>query len=142
MQREVGSKGIVLAVLVAAAAGCLAPRVAVMTNRVGNRYPAREPDCALEFAYSSPGDQLKDLKKYEVVAMLGTSSSLDVGDEWSDELKEALRPEACRVGADRVVMLMVGSASNIPGASRSGGAFQALRRRSEATAKRSAPSDD
>jgi hypothetical protein len=132
---------VVVWALLAAAPRCV-PRVAVMTTRVGNRYPAKEPDCELEFDYSSPGEQLKDLKKYEVVAMLGTASRNDVGDEWSDELKEALRPEACRVGADRVVMLMVGSASNIPGVTRSGGAFQVLRRRPVAVTRRAAPSDD
>ncbi len=93
----------------ALALGGCAP--AVMTTRIGTRYPSKEPDCKLRFDYGDPMKAMQWMQKYDLVAMIGLGSLSKPLDEWTDDLKEAVRGEACRVGADVVVMMSSSSSS-------------------------------
>ena len=67
--------------------------------------PSKPEDCELKYDYGSPMEAMKWMGSYDQVGAIGAASYGKVPDEWTDALKREIRPYACRLGADVVVMM-------------------------------------
>ena len=83
-----------------ASTGCL---YGVYVDRgAGRPLPARPPDCELRFEYADDEVPLTRASRSESV---GTLTLYHQADEflWTEQVKEKLRPQACRIGGEVVV---------------------------------------
>ena len=99
-------------------------------------YPSKPATCELTYDYSSPMEAMKWMSGYDQVGTIGVGKSFGkVGDEWTDALKKMVRPDACRLGADVVVMVM--TSQSIAG----GGASYYLYRKLDGVAAPASPTN-
>lgn len=70
---------------------------------MGERHPSRGDRCELKFAFRDPQKALPPGK--ELIGIVGVELAAD---EWTPEMKEAVRPEVCRIGGDTAVISVVG----------------------------------
>ncbi len=75
------------------------PPLVFQTLQMGGRYPAKPENCPMRFEYMNERE-LPFLARYE---LLGQVTLNYVSAEFTDVVKDVLRPEACRLGGDVVV---------------------------------------
>ncbi len=122
-------KPIFVALACLGASGCL---YGVYSSRTGRPYPPNPADCQLRFDYLDQQSMFELATDYFPV---GDISIYHQPHEfvWTDQVKEKLRPEACRLGGELVAFrgLTEGSAFEYPV-----GDFTVFRRRNRSTADR------
>jgi hypothetical protein len=88
-----------LVLVLALVAGC----VNVSWNRIGDRFAPRPEDCHIEYQY---GDASKALALGSSgYLQVGTITVVKGGDDFSDAMKKRVRPIACEIGGDAVMMV-------------------------------------
>jgi hypothetical protein len=79
-------------------AGC----VDVSVTRVGDRFPPNAKDCQLEFQYG--GLQKAMQMSQSGYVQVGTITVVKGGDSLTDEMKKRVRPHACEMGGQFVML--------------------------------------
>lgn len=87
------------ALVLALVAGC----VNVSWNRIGDRFAPRPEDCHIEYQY---GDMTKLMALTgSGYVQVGTITVVKGGDDFSEAMKKRVRPIACEIGGDAVMMV-------------------------------------
>jgi hypothetical protein len=89
-------RALVLALAIVSA-GC----VQISTMRVGERFAPKPEDCQLEYQY---GDMMKVASMNDSYAQVGHITVVKGGDDFSEDMKRRVRPYACNMGGDLVMM--------------------------------------
>lgn len=94
--------------------------VDVSVNRTGERFPAYADNCPLDFQYGGI-NKMMQIQSSGGYVQVGSITVVKGGDSFNEALKNHIRPEACKMGGQVVIM---GQSS--PGSARTNYSYASL----------------
>src|SRR5262245_51113542 len=78
--------------------------ISVDAARIGNRYPSRPANCAVEFEFGGM-ERVLALTRGGQHEQIGSLVAYDGPDDLTEKVKSAVVPDVCRIGGDRAIVL-------------------------------------